>query len=96
MKCMGKANPTKRTSTFETWSNDRYGSGERLLAFETWVAQEMATRLRWPADRSKMQRQVGQCRAFVLQAVADMGTHGFLFQPKELASMILEVQLSFD
>jgi hypothetical protein len=34
-------------------------------------------------------RQIGQCRAFVLQAVGDLGRHGFLKSP-DLRSMIQE------
>lgn len=86
----GAERPDKRSS-FEIWSSSRFGNGERLLAFEEWVAVELSKRLQWPSDPARMKRQVGQCRAFVLQAVADMGKRGFLFDPKPLAAMIVEV-----
>lgn len=76
-------------STFEIWEDARFDQGERLVAFESWCAEQLATRLQWPSDPAQAQRQVLQCRALVVQAVADMGRHGYLFQPKPLAAMIV-------
>lgn len=79
-----------RPDTFTTWSNARTAPAARLAAFETWALQQLRERLVWPADPAAAAKQAGQCRAFVLEAVADMGEHGFLFQPRELAKLIVD------
>ena len=63
---------------------------ERLVAFERWLYREMAQRLEWPEDRAAREKQIGQCRSFVMGAVGDLERHGFLFQPRELAILIRE------
>lgn len=80
----------QRPDTFTTWSNARTAPAARLAAFETWALQQLRERLVWPADPAAAARQAGQCRAFVMEAVADMGEHGFLFQPRELARLIVD------
>jgi hypothetical protein len=79
-----------RPSTYDLWSNERLGDGERLAAFESWLWHELQTRLKWPRDEAAAAKQIGQCRAFVLQAVGDLGRHGFLFRSPDLRSMICE------
>lgn len=83
-------NERREPSTFERWQDARFDQGERLLAFETWCATELATRLQWPRDPHKAAKQVMQCRSLIIRAVADMGRHGYLFQPKKIAAMITE------
>jgi hypothetical protein len=79
-----------RPDTFTIWSNTRSAPAERLAAFETWALHQLRERLVWPSDPAAAAKQAGQCRAFVMEAVADMGEHGFLFQPRELAKLITE------
>jgi hypothetical protein len=76
--------------TFAAWSNARIVPGARLAAFESWLFAEMHARLEWPVDAAARAKMIGQCRAFVMKAVADMDRHGFLFQPKELAALLRE------
>ena len=87
---MPEKSDSPRPSTFHVWQDARLDQGERLAAFETWTANELYTRLQWPADPAKATRQVLQCRALILQAVADMGRHGFLFQPKTVAKLVTD------
>lgn len=79
-----------RRSTLHTWQDARFDQGERLVAFESWVAEQLATRLQWPSNAAQAKKQVLQCRSLILQAVADMGRHGYLFQPREIAQMIVK------
>ncbi len=80
----------KRLTTFEVWSNQRTVPGERLVAFESWLWEEMTTRLEWPRDLAARAKVIGQCRTFTMEAVADLERHGFLFQPKQLAALLRE------
>ena len=77
-------------NTFDRWASERTPPGERLAAFETWLWHELQTRLKWPRDEAAAARQIGQCRAFVLQAVGDLGRHGFLFKAPALRSMLCD------
>lgn len=80
----------KRTDTFALWSNTRTVPGARLVAFESWLFEEMSTRLVWPRDSAERAKMIGQCRTFTMEAIADLDRHGFLFQPKELAKLLRE------
>jgi hypothetical protein len=60
----------------------------RLIKFEQWVASELSKTLIWPDDSRRRDKLLGQAKAFIMEAVADMGRRGFLFQPKALATMI--------
>jgi hypothetical protein len=75
-------------STYDQWANERGVPAARLIAFEEWLLAQMRSRLVWPTDPAAAQRQAGQCRAFVLDAVAELGAHGYLFRPKELAELL--------
>src|SRR5262249_25466561 len=74
----------------KTWSNELEEDGKRLVAFERWLAVEMGTRLVWPGDAARQRRQIGQARAFIEKAVADLGKRGWLFRPAELAKLITD------
>jgi hypothetical protein len=71
------------------WSNDLERDAVRLVAFQRWLAIELGERLIWPRDQEKARRQIGQVSTFVEHAVADLGRHGFLFQPAELQAHII-------
>lgn len=77
-------------STYDQWANERGVPAARLVAFESWLLAQMQARLVWPADKAAALRQAGQCRTFVLDAVAELGAHGYLFRPKELAALLTE------
>ena len=74
----------------QTWSDERAVPAERLVAFERWLAAKMGEILIWPRDQVAAQKQIGQCRSFVMHAVADLGRHGYLFRPRELAAYLLD------
>lgn len=80
----------QRPDTYTIWSNARTVPAARLVAFESWLLEQLRSRLLWPTDPAAAAKQAGQCRAFVLDAVADLGEHGFLFQPRELAALLIE------
>lgn len=80
----------ERPSTFEVWSNERSVPGARLAAFESWLFEEMSTRLTWPRNAVARAKMIGQCRTFVVAAVSDLGQHGYLFKPKQLAALLRE------
>ena len=82
--------PSYRRNTYELWANARTVPAERLIAFEEWTLEQMRTRLVWPSDPATAAKQLGQCRTFVAAAVADLGDHGYLFRPRELAALITE------
>src|SRR5262245_56587137 len=78
--------------TYRAWSNEKTPPAERLVAFEEWLAGLLATKLVWPQDNAAKQRQIGQCRSLIMVAVADLGKHGYLFRPRELAAhMVAEL-----
>lgn len=60
----------------------------RLIKFEQWVASELSKTLSWPDETARRQKLLGQAKAFIMEAVADMGRRGFLFKPAALAAMI--------
>jgi hypothetical protein len=62
----------------------------RLIKFEQWVASELSKTLIWPDETSRRQKLLGQAKAFIMEAVADMGRRGFLFDAPKLAAMIRE------
>lgn len=70
--------------------SERPPPGDRLVNFERWLYAQLAQRLEWPADAAARERQIGQCRALVVQAVADLAMRGFLFRPKPLAALLVE------
>lgn len=91
MRVASSANfSSMRPTTFQIWSNVRNVPGERLAAFESWLWEEMVNRLVWPREEATRARMIGQCRTFILSAVADMDRHGFLFQPRPLAALLRE------
>lgn len=80
--------PERRISTFERWSSTRFDKGERLLAFEKWLGEQLGRCLKWPKNPHEREKMLFACRGLVVQAVADLGRHGYLFEPRELASEI--------
>jgi hypothetical protein len=70
--------------------SDQAAPAERLLKFEAWLSQELQNRLAWPQDPIRRRKQVGQCSAFVRQFVHELNRRGWLFDAKELASVIRE------
>jgi hypothetical protein len=76
--------------SFTAWANTRNAPGARLVAFESWLYGEMAKRLVWPTETAARERMIGQCRAFIVEAVGDMQRHGFLFADRELAALLRE------
>jgi hypothetical protein len=62
----------------------------RLIKFEQWVASELSKTLIWPEDTARRQKLLGQAKAFIMEAVAEMGRRGFLFNGPKLAAMIRE------
>lgn len=72
------------------WMNQQRAPGVRLVAFERWLFALLGTQLVWPADSYARERMIGQCRAFVVEAVGDLERHGFLFNDRQLASMLRE------
>ena len=81
---------TSRPDTYTQWANERNVPAARLVAFESWLLEQLRSRLLWPTDPAAAARQAGQCRAFVMDAVADLGEHGYLFRPRELAALLTE------
>lgn len=79
-----------RPDTYTQWANERGVPAARLVAFESWLLEQLRSRLVWPTDPAAAAKQAGQCRAFVLDAVADLGEHGYLFRPRELAALLAE------
>jgi hypothetical protein len=63
---------------------------KRLIDFEQWVASQLFKTLLWPTDSRARDKQLGQAKAFIMGAVADMGRRGFLFDGRKLAAMIRE------
>lgn len=60
----------------------------RLIKFEQWVASELSKTLIWPGETQRREKLLGQAKAFIMDAVADMGRRGFLFDGPKLAAMI--------
>ncbi len=71
------------------WANELERDSIRLVAFQRWLALELGERLVWPRDENAARRQIGQVSAFVQQAVADLGKHGFLFRPSEMRDHLI-------
>jgi hypothetical protein len=80
----------KSEGSFAIWANERTVPGARLVAFESWLYAEMSQRLIWPKEAALRAKMIGQCRAFTMEAVADLERHGFLFQPRDLAALLRE------
>jgi hypothetical protein len=77
-----------RQDTYTQWANERSAPAERIVAFRSWVYAQLGKHLRWPADKAQREREIGQAAHWVERMVADLGAHGYLFRPRELAALI--------
>lgn len=77
-----------RPDTYTQWANERSAKAERIVAFRTWVYAQLGTHLRWPANEAQREREIGQAAHWVERMVCDLGAHGFLFRPKDIAEII--------
>lgn len=75
---------------FKDWADESSHQACRLVAFQRWLGAELLERLSWQGNRETQLRVAGQCRSFIERAVADLGRHGFLFRPEQLAQLITD------
>lgn len=61
----------------------------RLLAFDRWVREQLATRLTWPAEAGRRARLIEQCRVRLETLVLDLWRRGWMLDGKRLAGHIL-------
>lgn len=72
-------------STVARWMDTRQAPEDRLIAFDAWLKQLLATKLEWPKNPETRQRHIGQCQQFALAMVAEMKARGWLFDGPKLA-----------
>jgi hypothetical protein len=68
----------------------RRAPAERLVRFERWLRNLLATRLQWPAEPAASARQIGQCQTFINGFLCDLHRRGWLFDGPLLAKIITE------
>ena len=61
---------------------------ERLVSFEKWLARQLAEKVIWPRDPRRKNKQIHQCKGFVLKFVVDLKKCGWLFDGPLLARVI--------
>jgi len=77
-------------SSYDVWCDTERVPESRLPAFHAWLTEQLATRLQWPGNAEAQERQVGQCKRFVLGFVCDLRDRGWLFDGPKLAKLITE------
>jgi len=70
------------------WFDTSLPPAGRLLSFEAWLTERMATLLHWPGRSKRQDREIQQCKAFVRLALRDLHNHGYLFDGPPLAKII--------
>lgn len=77
-----------RAKAGETWATMGQTPEQRLLAFDTWVCNQLETRLLWPADPVRKAKLIGQCRAELEKLVLELWRRGWMLDGKRLAEHI--------
>lgn len=70
----------------------REGAGidpaERLLSWDRWLAEKLATSLRWPAEPAARERLIRQCAAEITVLARQLRGRGWLLDGKALAAHV--------
>jgi hypothetical protein len=75
---------------FKFWANETERDAVRLIYFERWMTALLAEKIKWPDEAGTRDKMIGQCRAMIATAVADLGKHGYLFRPNEIRELLTE------
>ncbi len=71
-----------------SWMEVKGPPAERLVSFEKWLAKELESKLIWPRDPHRKNKQIHQCKGFVLKFVVELKQRGWLFDGPLLARLI--------
>jgi hypothetical protein len=74
----------------ERWLHETAGidPAERLLSWDRWLADKLATSLRWPAESAARERLIRQCAAEITVLARQLRGRGWLLDGKALATHV--------
>ncbi len=74
----------------QRWLEERGGidPAKRLIEWEKWLRNQLRSRLKWPEDKTKREKLIGQCMAEITKMVRQIHGRGWLLDGKALSTLI--------